>query len=193
MEWILQISCHIGDNGSQGGIIISKAAFTGWSGKSLHQKTGYADMRCPFCEALEDKVVESRMLANGESIRRRRECLKCGYRFTSYEHIEEKKLMVVKRNGGRQPFDVMKIEHGIMRALEKRPVTQNEIEEILLDIENEARMKARNTHEISSQELGKMVLMKLFKIDKVAYVRFASVYRHYENVEEFIREIENLS
>ena len=150
-------------------------------------------MRCPHCETYEDKVIDSRMLAHGESIRRRRECLKCGYRFTSYEHIEEKQIKVIKRDGSRQLFDIKKIEHGILRAIEKRPISHVQIEEILINIENEARMKALNTHEISSTELGEMVLKSLYTLDKVAYIRFASVYRHFENVEEFVKEIEKLS
>lgn len=150
-------------------------------------------MRCPHCETCEDKVIESRMLANGESIRRRRECLKCGYRFTSYEHIEEKQIIVIKRDGSRQLFDIKKIEHGILRAIEKRPISHIQLEEILIAIENEARMKTLNTHEISAAELGEMVLKSLYTLDKVAYIRFASVYRHFENVEEFVKEIEKLS
>jgi transcriptional repressor NrdR len=150
-------------------------------------------MRCPYCGTNEDKVIESRMLANGESIRRRRECIECGYRFTSYEHIEEKQLMVIKRDGSRQPFDIKKIKHGILRAIEKRPISHSQVEEVLIDLENEAQMKTLNTHEISSTELGEMVLKKLYGLDKVAYIRFASVYRKFENVEEFIREIEKLS
>ncbi|MBN2440046.1 MAG: transcriptional repressor NrdR [Spirochaetales bacterium] len=150
-------------------------------------------MRCPYCETHEDKVIESRMLANGESIRRRRECLNCGYRFTSYEHIEEKQFMVIKRDGSRQPFDIKKIMHGILRAIEKRPISHSQVEEVLEALENEAQMKALNTHEIPSTDLGEMVLKKLYVLDKVAYVRFASVYRKFENVEEFIKEIEKLS
>ncbi len=150
-------------------------------------------MKCPFCESTDDKVIESRMIANGESIRRRRECNSCGYRFTSYEHIEEKKLLVIKRDGSRQPFDQKKLEHGILRAIEKRPIPQETIDEALIDIENQARMRAKNTHELPSMELGEMVLKKLYSLDKVAYVRFASVYRKFEDVEEFVKEIERLS
>jgi transcriptional repressor NrdR len=150
-------------------------------------------MRCPHCAKCEDKVIESRMLAHGESIRRRRECLSCGYRFTSYEHIEEKQLMVIKRDGSRQLFDIKKIEHGILRAIAKRPITHTQVEEILINIENKARINSLNSHEISSTDLGEMVLKSLFALDKVAYIRFASVYRHFENVEEFVKEIEKLS
>jgi len=151
-------------------------------------------MRCPRCKSLEDKVIESRALANGGSIRRRRECLKCGYRFTSYERIEEKPLMVVKRSGSRrEPFDREKLEKGIQQALRKRPVSQMDIENMIDELEESAMMHGRTTHEIPSNLLGKMVLEKLYDVDRVAYIRFASVYRNFENVEEFIREIATLS
>ena len=138
---------------------------------------------------LEDKVLESRTMANGESIRRRRECLSCGYRFTSYEHIEEKPFMVVKRDGRRQPFDRSKLEKGIERALEKRPVSTSSIESLVNEIEDQAIMKGRTNREISTEELGDLVLEKLHSVDKVAYIRFASVYRHFENLNEFINEV----
>ena len=151
-------------------------------------------MQCPRCKQLEDRVIESRSLANGRSIRRRRECLSCGYRFTSYERIEEKPLMVIKKSTGRrEPFDRAKIEKGIQQAVRKRPVSQMEIENVLDELEEKAMMIGRSTHEISSSEIGKMVLDQLYHIDRVAYVRFASVYRNFENVEEFVQEIETLS
>jgi transcriptional repressor NrdR len=151
-------------------------------------------MQCPRCKQLEDKVIESRSLANGRSIRRRRECLSCGYRFTSYERIEEKPLMVIKKSTGRrEPFDRGKIEKGIQQAVRKRPVSQMDIENMLDELEENVMMIGRTSHEISSSEIGKMVLDKLYHLDRVAYVRFASVYRNFENVEEFIREIETLS
>ncbi|MFQ3620245.1 MAG: transcriptional regulator NrdR [Spirochaetales bacterium] len=149
-------------------------------------------MRCPHCGSLEDKVLESRTLAGGESIRRRRECSTCGYRFTSYERIEEKQLLVIKSDGRREPFDRKKLERGIQRACEKRNISQNTIEELINDIEDEAAMIGKTTHEISSRQLGEMVLAKLHDLDKVAYIRFASVYRKFANVDEFIREIESL-
>jgi len=149
-------------------------------------------MRCPYCEKLDDKVLESRTMENGESIRRRRECLNCGYRFTSYEHIEEKPLMVVKRDSRRQPFDRIKLEKGIERALEKRPVSTEKLENIVTDITDKAVMKGKGSREISTEELGDLVLEALHKIDKVAYIRFASVYRHFENLEEFIAEVNKL-
>ncbi len=146
-------------------------------------------MRCPHCGSLEDKVIESRTLANGDSIRRRRECIECGYRFTSYERIEEKQFMVIKRDGRRQPFDRKKLEHGIERALEKRPFSTMMIDNIVSEIEDEAAMSGKAAHEISSQALGELVLARLYDIDKVAYIRFASVYRHFENLAEFISEV----
>lgn len=149
-------------------------------------------MKCPLCGSHEDKVIESRQNASGTSIRRRRECLGCGYRFTSYEHIDEKQVMVIKRDGRRQPFDIKKLERGLQRSLEKRPVPQLAIEEMLHDIEDEAAMRAKSTHEIKSHELGDMILGKLYKIDTVAYIRFASVYRKFENVDQFLIEIGRL-
>jgi transcriptional repressor NrdR len=146
-------------------------------------------MRCPHCGSFDDKVIESRTLANGDSIRRRRECIGCGYRFTSYERIEEKQFMVVKRDGRRQPFDRVKLEHGIERALEKRPVSSMTIENIVNEIEDQAAMTGKGAHEIPTSVLGELVLEKLYEVDKVAYIRFASVYRHFENMEEFIAEV----
>ncbi len=149
-------------------------------------------MRCPHCGNFDDKVIESRTLANGESIRRRRECNGCGYRFTSYERIEDKQFMVIKRDGRREPFDREKIERGVQRALEKRPVSQMSIENIVNEIEDAAVMKGKANHEVASSSIGELVLEKLGAIDKVAYIRFASVYRHFEDMEEFVREIQKL-
>lgn len=149
-------------------------------------------MRCPHCGSFDDKVIESRTLANGDSIRRRRECIACGYRFTSYERIEEKPFMVIKRDGRRQPFDRKKLEHGIERALEKRPVSGMTIENVVNEIEDQAVMSGKTAHEIPSSTLGELVLAKLHGVDKVAYIRFASVYRHFENLEEFISEVKKV-
>ncbi len=150
-------------------------------------------MKCPFCGKTDDKVLESRQNGIGTTIRRRRECLSCGYRFTSYEKIEEITIKVVKRDGSREPFDKKKIERGLLRAIEKRPVSQMEIDRILNTLEDEVDMKCRGTHEINSSDLGEMVMEKLFSLDKVAYVRFASVYQKFEDVEEFVDVINNLS
>ena len=149
-------------------------------------------MRCPYCGSLDDKVIESRAMANGESIRRRRECLGCGYRFTSYERIEEKPFMVVKKDGRREPFEQAKLEKGIRRALEKRPVSMRMVEQIVSEIEDKAVMSGKVSREISTAELGELVLQRLYEIDKVAYIRFASVYKHFENLDEFITEVKNI-
>ncbi len=149
-------------------------------------------MRCPYCGSIDDKVVESRTMANGESIRRRRECISCGYRFTSYEKIEEKPFMVIKKDGSRQPFERAKLEKGIERSFEKRSVATGTIENIVLEIEDEAIMSARTTREISTQKIGEIVLRRLYEIDKVAYIRFASAYKHFESLEEFINEIKSV-
>ena len=149
-------------------------------------------MRCPHCGSMDDRVIDSRTLANGESIRRRRECLSCEYRFTSYERIEEKPLLVVKRDGRREPFDREKLEKGIARAMEKRPVSRMSIENFVNEIEDEAAMQGKGTHEVSTQALGEMVLNRLYALDKVAYVRFASVYRKFESIGEFLTEIDRL-
>lgn len=149
-------------------------------------------MKCPLCENMDDKVIESRQNISGTSIRRRRECSACGYRFTSYEKVEEVPLMVVKKDNTRQPFDIKKMERGIQRAVEKRPVSQTQVDSILHEIEDEANLRGKSSHEILSVELGEMVMTQLYSLDKVAYVRFASVYRHFENVEQFINIIETL-
>ena len=149
-------------------------------------------MRCPSCGSLDDKVIESRTMANGESIRRRRECLSCGYRFTSYERIEEKPFMVIKRDGRRQPFDRDKLGKGIERALEKRPVSTTLIDQIVTEIEDEAYSRGKTTREIATSDLGEIVLARLNQVDKVAYIRFASVYKHFNDLDEFIQEVKNV-
>ena len=150
-------------------------------------------MKCPHCGTMHDKVIESRSLASGEVIRRRRECMGCGYRFTSYERIEEKQLMVIKKQGRREPFDRQKLENKLQLALRKRPVSQLEIENVVNKIEEEALMEGKSTHEVSSVWVGEEVLRQLYTLDRVAYVRFASVYRNFEDVEEFIEEIDALA
>jgi len=150
-------------------------------------------MRCPRCGSIQDKVLESRQNPSGTSIRRRRECLSCGYRYTSYEKIEEKPLKVIKRDGRREPFDLVKLEGGLQKSFEKRNISQNAIEQILNEVEDEAALKAGNKREISSRDLGEMILSKLYSIDPVAYVRFASVYRMFDDVDQFLAEIEKLS
>ena len=149
-------------------------------------------MRCPHCGSFDDKVIESRTLANGDAIRRRRECSGCGYRFTSYERTEDKQFLVIKRDGRREPFDRTKIEKGVTRALEKRPVSQMGIESLVNEIEDQAAILGKNSHEIDSAIIGDLVLEKLAAMDKVAYIRFASVYRHFENLDEFLLEIKKV-
>lgn len=149
-------------------------------------------MRCPYCGGIDDKVVESRTLGQGDCIRRRRVCVTCGYRFTSYERIEEKPLMVVKRDGRREAFDRLKLERGIERSLEKRPISMNVIENIVSDIEDAAVMNSKNAKEIKSTELGEMVLNSLYVVDKVAYIRFASVYKKFNDLDEFICEVQKI-
>lgn len=148
-------------------------------------------MKCPHCGSTDDKVVETRNIAGGESVRRRRECLDCGYRFTSYERIEEKPLMVIKRNGRREPFDRAKLEKGILRAVEKLSVSMSTIEEIINRIEEQALLN-NPSREIRSSELGDVVLAELKKLDNVAYIRFASVYKNFRDLRSFLEEIENI-
>ena len=150
-------------------------------------------MRCPYCGHPEDKVLESRQNSTATSIRRRRECLECGYRFTSYERIEEKPLMVVKRDGRREPFDLSKIARGLERSLEKRPIPGDAREELLQEIEDEAVILGKGSHEVDAEAVGELVLKKLYSLDRVAYIRFASVYRKFDDVNEFIEEIEKFS
>jgi len=149
-------------------------------------------MRCPHCGTIEDKVVESRSLANGDAVRRRRECIACNYRFTSYEKIDERQFMVVKKDNRREPFDREKLERGIFRALEKRPFSPMQIESLVNEIEDETAILSKGTREISTSIIGGMVLEKLGKLDKVAYIRFASVYKHFNNLDEFVSVINEL-
>lgn len=147
-------------------------------------------MKCPNCGHTESKVIDSRSTDDGSSIRRRRECLKCQRRFTTYEVIETIPLMVIKKNDTREPFDRNKILNGIMRACQKRPVSVEQMENIVTDIENELRNSLSN--EITVNRIGSMVMDRLKEIDEVAYVRFASVYREFKDVETFMHEIEEI-
>ena len=147
-------------------------------------------MKCPFCEYEASKVIDSRPTDEGEAIRRRRECLKCGKRFTTYEKIENIPLMVIKKDGSRQMFDRQKLLNGIMRACEKRPVKTSDMEHIVTEIE--AATQNLLEREISSQKIGEMVMERLPKIDEVAYVRFASVYRQFKDINTFVEEVNKL-
>jgi len=147
-------------------------------------------MRCPNCGYKEDFVVDSRATSQGSAIRRRRECVKCGKRFTTYEYIEEVSLIVVKKDGRREPFDRKKILSGIMKACEKRPISVEKMEEVVSHIEHAIQRKS--DREITSRHIGELVIEKLKKIDDVAYVRFASVYRQFKDIGQFIKELEGI-
>lgn len=147
-------------------------------------------MKCPFCGHLEDKVVDSREAKDGDSIRRRRECLECARRFTSYERIDEIPYMVVKKDGKREAFDRNKIMAGLLRACEKRPISANQLESIIDSVEQ--YVQESNERERPTNELGKIIMNRLKELDKVAYVRFASVYLEFEDVSEFMTELKYL-
>lgn len=144
-------------------------------------------MKCPSCQYNETKVVDSRLNGDGTSIRRRRECLKCEKRFTTYEYVEHVPLMVVKRDGRRQPFDREKIIAGIVKACEKRPVSIDKIEAITAEIERTIQKKY--DREVEAKVLGEIIMEKLGMLDEVAYVRFASVYRQFRDVNQFMNEL----
>jgi transcriptional repressor NrdR len=147
-------------------------------------------MKCPSCGYEEDKVIDSRSTKEGTVTRRRRECLKCAHRFTTYEYVEPAQLRVVKKDGRREEFDRRKILNGILKASEKRPIAREGIEEVTDSIVYELQSEFRN--EISSSEIGERVMKHLRELDEVAYVRFASVYRHFEDITEFMDELRNL-
>jgi len=147
-------------------------------------------MKCPFCSHLGDKVVDSRESKEGEVIRRRRECLECGKRFTSYERIDEIPYMVVKKDGTRERFDRQKLVQGLLKACEKRPVSVAALETIADRVE--ATLQERPDKEIATADIGSFVMEELRKLDKVAYVRFASVYKHFRDIGEFWDELKGL-
>ncbi|MGI6558478.1 MAG: transcriptional regulator NrdR [Limnochordia bacterium] len=147
-------------------------------------------MRCPFCQALGSRVIDSRSTEDAKCIRRRRECSACGARFTTYERWEETPLMVVKRDGRRESFSRSKILGGVLKALEKRPVSLEEVEKMVDEVERELR--SRPEREVTSVAIGEMVMERLREMDEVAYVRFASVYRQFKDINRFIEELEKL-
>ena len=147
-------------------------------------------MKCPFCGHLKDRVVDSRESGTGEAIRRRRECLDCGRRFTSYERIEEIPYFVIKKDGRREAFDRKKLMAGLHRACEKRPVPAKALNEIVEEIE--LLVQDSPEREADAREIGERVMQRLRDLDKVAYVRFASVYRQFEDVHEFMSELRDL-
>ncbi|HEX9779604.1 MAG TPA: transcriptional regulator NrdR [bacterium] len=147
-------------------------------------------MKCPFCGHQEDKVVDSRASSDGLSIRRRRECLKCTKRYTTYEQIEERSLMIVKKDGRRERFDRQKLLAGLLKACEKRPVGMDQLEAMIDEIER--ALSQRFEREVPSREVGERVMERLHDLDPVAYVRFASVYREFKDAEHFVRELKEL-
>jgi transcriptional repressor NrdR len=147
-------------------------------------------MKCPQCGFEEDKVVDSRTTKEGEAIRRRRECLKCSFRFTTYEYIERAPLMVVKKDGRREQYSREKLLGGLVKACEKRPVSREQLEKVVDDIE--AAMFAKFRNEVKSTEIGNLVIERLQSLDEVAYVRFASVYRQFKDINQFMSEVRSL-
>lgn len=147
-------------------------------------------MKCPFCGCAEDKVIDSRTSQDGRSVRRRRECLSCSKRFTTYEYIESVSLTVVKNDGRREPFDRQKLLHGIELACNKRPVSSKRISALVDEIDEHLQNLSKK--EIESKEIGQVVMSKLKQLDEVAYVRFASVYRKFKDKGEFMQELKNL-
>jgi len=147
-------------------------------------------VRCPACAYEEDKVIDSRSTKDGTVTRRRRECLKCGHRYTTYEYIEPAQLAVVKKDGRREDFERKKVLEGIIKACEKRPIPRQRIEEVTDSIVSEIQNEFRT--EIPSSEIGERVMKHLRELDDVAYVRFASVYRHFEDITEFMQELRTL-
>ncbi len=148
-------------------------------------------MKCSYCGFKESKVIDSRATEDGETIRRRRECMQCGKRFTTYETIELTPILVVKSNGTRQAFDESKIKSGIVKACEKRPVPMYKIDKIVDDIKKQIYNSMEQ--EVSSKKIGEMVMTALMDLDEVAYVRFASVYRSFKDVSSFMKELEMLT
>ncbi len=148
-------------------------------------------MHCPFCHATDTKVIDSRLVSEGEQVRRRRECLSCHERFTTFESAELVMPRVVKQDGTRQPFDEDKLSRGVTKALEKRPVSIEAIETSINNIKS--RLRATGEREVTSMKVGEEVMRELRQLDEVAYVRFASVYRSFQDVNEFKEEVERLS
>lgn len=147
-------------------------------------------MICPYCGHREDKVIDSREASDGAAIRRRRECMKCERRFTTYERLEESPLLVIKRDGRREPFDRKKLLSGILKACEKRPIPMERLEVLVDEVERELGQKFEK--EIPSVEIGARVMQRLHDLDEVAYVRFASVYRSFKDLNQFMKELREM-
>ena len=147
-------------------------------------------MRCPYCSHTEDKVIDSRPAEDNSAVRRRRECLKCGSRFTTYEKVEDTQLIVIKKDGSRQLFDRTKITNCIMKACAKRPVSLDQAEEIATSVEQQLLNSMKR--EVSSKEIGELIMTRLKDLDEVAYVRFASVYKQFKDVDSFMDELKTM-
>ncbi len=147
-------------------------------------------MKCPFCGHDEDRVIDSRPAEDGAAIRRRRECIQCNSRFTTYEKVESLPLLVIKKDGSREPFDPDKILSGLLKACEKRPVSTDQLRDVLTYVEGQ--IQGSVNREISSRDIGELVMSKLKDIDEVAYVRFASVYRQFKDVHSFLEELNEM-
>ncbi len=147
-------------------------------------------MKCPFCGNSDTRVVDTRTIKDASIIRRRRICVSCRHKFTTYERVEEHPLMVIKSDKRREPFDINKVREGILRAVEKRPVKSEDVERIVSEVQQELAKKF--VLEVPSSLIGKLVLEKLFEVDPVAYVRFASVYYQYDSIEKFLTELKKL-
>ena len=148
-------------------------------------------MICPFCAHQETKVVDKREGSDGKTTRRRRECLKCARRFTTFERVQTLDLLVIKKDGKREVFDRVKLRGGIIKACEKRPISAQEVEKILDEVEADLRKK--NANEVSSKKIGELVIRRLKKLDEIAYIRFASVYRQFADLSDFEKELAKLS
>lgn len=147
-------------------------------------------MKCKYCGCTESKVVDSRVSDGYRSIRRRRECVSCGKRFTTHEIIEEPPVYVIKKGGGRQEFDIQKVRSGIVKACEKRPISISKIDNLIVDIENKIRSLGQS--EIPSDRIGDMVMFALKDLDDVAYIRYASVYKEFNDIETFMKEVSDI-
>lgn len=147
-------------------------------------------MRCPYCNHQNTKVLDSRPINEGKSIRRRRECESCGRRFNTYEEVEETPILVIKKDGSREEFSREKILRGLIRACEKRPVALEKLENIVAEIERELRNNLKS--EVDSRDIGEMVMERLYEVDEISYVRFASVYRQFKDINVFIKELSDL-
>lgn len=148
-------------------------------------------MRCPFCNAENSKVIESRLMSQGRAVRRRRGCIECNKRFTTYERVEETPIFVIKKDGRREEFNRQNVLKGLIRATEKREISRELIDNMVLDIEKEIQNTLKS--EVSTKKIGKMLMERLKELDDVAYVRFASVYKEFTDLKSFVKEIEDIN